>query len=110
MDLVQRLVPTSPIVHGLFFAAVCAPCALHTCHHGAAYLLTCEAPPPPPPLWNPYPILVRSWLELPTRKSFQPGKFATHRISPHLFAFKIFTMSEGMPCTWGVLWEPVFFC
>ena len=75
---------------------------------------TCEAghqpstaPPPPsgpnlghtPPLWTPQPILVSTWFELATwvlaapRKFFQRGKFAQHLISPHLFTFKMLTMS-----------------
>ena len=54
---------------------------------------TYEACPPPPPCGPPQPILVSTCLELATWAPLVPGKFATHLSSPHLFTFKMLTMS-----------------
>ena len=54
--------------------------------------LTCDPPPP-------QPILVSTWLKPATwvlavpGNFFEPGKFAKHLIPPHLFTFKMLTMS-----------------
>ena len=56
-------------------------------------------PDTPPPSAPPQPILASTWLELTTwaqrrpENFFEPGTFATHLISPHLFTFKMLTMS-----------------
>ena len=54
-------------------------------------------PPPPPPPLDP-PTHIGAWLELAiwalvAPGNFEPGKFAKHLISPHLFTLKMLTMS-----------------
>ena len=72
---------------------------LHGTLHGGRLPVRPD-PNPAPPLWTPQPIIVSPWPELaswaptaPGNFLFEPGKFATRLISPHLFTFKMLTMS-----------------
>ena len=51
-------------------------------------------PPLDPPTW----LELAIWALAAPGKFFEPGKFAKHLISLHLFTFKMLTMSSGMPC------------
>ena len=41
---------------------------------------------------------VATWAPTAQKFFLEPGKFATHLISPLLFTFKMLTMTQGMPC------------
>ena len=67
--------------------------------HGGRLPVRVDTNLPPPLFLTPQPIVVSTWLELAIwalaapGKFFERGKFANHLISPHLFTFKMVTMS-----------------